>query len=195
MDIINRNKSIMKPFGEIVEQALLILHTHVVNANLFSQQENDEVVAKLSATGSSLVEHDENLTDDATIFEESSSLPTYTVLVLMPDSELDAKIRSLNKKQRQLFNILQSCAKQHVKNKSVSYPSVIKPLHIFLTGDAGCGKSFLMKVIYQALTKTLSYRNSLVDKPEVFLVAPTSVAANCLKYTSRSLWKKFATSK
>ena len=68
----------------------------------------------------------------------------------------DAKIRSPNEKQRQLFNILQSWAKQHVKNKSVSYPSIIEPLPIFLTGIVGCGKSYL-KVIYEALTKTLPY--------------------------------------
>ena len=57
-------------------------------------------------------EHDENFRDDATIFEESSSLPTYTVPVLMRDSELNAKIRSHNENQQQLFNILQSWAKQ-----------------------------------------------------------------------------------
>lgn len=90
----------------------------------------------MSATVSDLVEHDESLTDDATIFEESSSLPTYVVPVLMPGSELNVKIRSFNEKQQQLFNILQSWTKQHIKNKSVSYPSITEPLHIFLTGDA-----------------------------------------------------------
>ena len=53
----------------------------------------------------------------------------------------------------------------------------MEPLHIFLTGDAGCGKSFLMKIICQALTKTLSYGNSSVDKTKVLLMAPTGAAA------------------
>ena len=66
----------MEPFGEMVEKVLLNLHIHVVNPDPFSQQENDEVQAELSATVSDLVEHDEKLTDDATIFEESSTLPT-----------------------------------------------------------------------------------------------------------------------
>ena len=95
----------------------------------------------------------------------------------MPDSELNTKIRSPNENQQQLFNILQSWAQQQVKNKSVSYLSIIESLHIFLTGDADCGKSFLMKVIYQALTKTLSYGNSSVHKPKVLLMASTGVAA------------------
>ena len=50
MDRISGNKSVMEPFGEMVGQALLNLHTYVVNADAFPQQENDEVQAKLSAT-------------------------------------------------------------------------------------------------------------------------------------------------
>ena len=53
---------------------------------------------------------------------------------------------------------------------SVSYPSITKPWHIFLTGNAGCGKSFLMKVVYQALTKTLSYGNGPENKPKKLLI-------------------------
>ena len=52
-----------------------------------------------------------------------------------------------------------------------------KPLHILLTGNAGCGKSFLMKVIYQPLKKTLPYGDAVIGKPRVLLMAPTSVAA------------------
>ena len=37
IDITNRNKSVIEPFGEMVEQALLNLHAHVVNPDLFSQ--------------------------------------------------------------------------------------------------------------------------------------------------------------
>ena len=53
----------------------------------------------------------------------------------------------------------------------------LEPLHIFLTGNAGCGKSFLMKVLYQSLTKILSYGNVSLDKSKALLMAPTGVAA------------------
>ena len=56
-------------------------------------------------------------------------------------------------------------------------PTAIDPLHIFLTGNAGCGKSFLTKVLYQSLSKTFSYRNSELEKAKVLLLAPTGVAA------------------
>ena len=98
MDRINRNMSVVKPLYKMVEQALMNLHIYVVNCDLFSQQENDEVQAQLSATVSDIVKHDENLTDDTTNFEKSVSLPTYAVLALMPDNELNTKTRSLNLK-------------------------------------------------------------------------------------------------
>ena len=53
----------------------------------------------------------------------------------------------------------------------------LEPLHIFLTGNASCGKSFLMKVLHQSLTKILSYGNVSLDKPKVLFMAPTGVAA------------------
>ena len=53
------------------------------------------------------------------------------------------------------------------------YSPIIEPLHIFLTSNAGCGILFLMKVIYQDLTRTLSYQNSSVDKT----MAPAGVGA------------------
>ena len=44
MDIINRSKAIMEPFGEIVDhQALSNLRSDVTNPDSFSQQKNDEV--------------------------------------------------------------------------------------------------------------------------------------------------------
>ena len=53
----------------------------------------------------------------------------------------------------------------------------MKPLHVFLTGNAVCGKSFLMKVIYQSLKKTLSCGDVVMEKPEVLLMVLTGVAA------------------
>ena len=54
---------------------------------------------------------------------------------------------------------------------------MVKPLYIFLTGDAGCGKSFLIKLMYQSLTKVFSYGNVSLDKAKVLFMSPTAVAA------------------
>ena len=49
-------------------------------------------------------------------------------------------------------------------------------MYIFVTGDAGCGKSFLIKIMYQALIKVFSYGNVSLDKAKVLFMAPTGVA-------------------
>ena len=71
-----------------------------MNVDPSSQKENDEVKVELSATVSDLVEYNGNPTDDATIFDDLSSLPTYTVLLLMPDNVLTAKIRPIKEKKQ-----------------------------------------------------------------------------------------------
>ena len=53
----------------------------------------------------------------------------------------------------------------------------VEPLHIFLTGNGGCSKPFLMKVLYHSLTKILSHGNVSLDKPKVLLIATTGVPA------------------
>ena len=53
----------------------------------------------------------------------------------------------------------------------------MKPIHLFITGGAGVGRSHLMKTIYFSVTKTLMYREGNSDKPRVLLLAPAGVAA------------------
>ena len=48
-------------------------------------------------------------------------------------------------------------------------------IHMFLTGNGGCGKSFLVKCLYEALNKVLSY-NGDNSKTKVMLLASTGVA-------------------
>ena len=71
MDIINRNKGIMEPFGEIFDQALSYLRSDVTNPDSFSQQENDEVQAELAALINDMLE-DGSFTDDAVLLDDSS---------------------------------------------------------------------------------------------------------------------------
>ena len=164
----------MEPYSDMVEEALSNLHSQLVNPAPFGQQENHDIQAELN---DNLLDYIENHSDDEAVFlDDISSLPAYTTPTLMPDCELNAMIRSLNYKQRTLFNIVHSWAKQYVKSSVLSLQN-LEPFHIFLTGNAGCGKSFLMKVLYQSLTKTLSYGNVSVDKPKVLLMAPTGVTA------------------
>ena len=69
------------------------------------------------------------------------------------DDEIAANIRSLNKKQHMMFDLLHQWARNYVKNVSSKKNLQITPLHIFLSGSGGTGKSNLVKTIYQVASK------------------------------------------
>lgn len=50
-------------------------------------------------------------------------------------------------------------------------------LHIYLSGDGRCGKSFFIRIMPQSLTKILSYMSTLLDKSKELLMAPSRVTA------------------
>ena len=58
------------------------------------------------------------------LLEDIPFIGSYCTSVLIPDDELNCKIRSLNNEQRKLFNIVQGWAKCYVKSKSFSPNSV-----------------------------------------------------------------------
>ena len=204
MDITSRNKAIMEPFSEIIDQALSNLRSDVTNPDSFSQQENDQAQAELAAVINDILE-DESFTYDTVLLHDTSvNMLSYTAPVLIPDSEINSKVRSLDQKQRELFGMAQSWAKKSIKTKLIPDAQLLEPLHIFLTGNAGCGKWFQVKVLYQSFTKILSYGNVSLDKSKVLLMTPTGVAAinidgttihTALNIPTSRFGKNFCTSK
>ena len=53
----------------------------------------------------------------------------------------------------------------------------MKPFNLFLFGFEGVGKSHLIKIIYQSVSKVLQYDGGSPDKPSVLILAPTGVAS------------------
>ena len=141
----------------------------------FLEQENDETEFEIREAVDSLPQN-EDPAEKTVLLEDMSQIQS-TRPVLIQDEELNSKIRSLNDKQRKSFDLAHGWAKKSLNNLSSLAPTAIDPLHIFLTGNAGCGKSFLTKVLYQSLSKTFSYRNSELEKAKVLLLGPTGVAA------------------
>ena len=90
MDIINRNRSLMEPFIEIVEEALANVTAHLTTSDAFSQQENDEVQVELVSSANDLLDQKDE-TDRNLLFEEFSLLLSYTGPILMSDNELNPK--------------------------------------------------------------------------------------------------------
>ena len=90
----------------------------------------------------------------------------------MTDAEYNSKVAGLNDSQREAFDqIVQWTCKRHqyFMGESNSLP---EPLHLFITGGAGTGKSHLISVIKEHIE-----RSHTGSQNACMLVAPTGVAA------------------
>ena len=47
LEVVNRNKRICEPFGELVEETMLNFHRNVDDLDSFAEQENEEVSEEL----------------------------------------------------------------------------------------------------------------------------------------------------
>ena len=171
LTIVNRNKEIIEPYGEMVDEAIRDYRDDAIsNQDAYAQQENDDVQNQIRNS-------DDDPDDNPVIFdEEHVTMPTIQI-PLRADEEINTTIRSLNAKQWKIFDFVHNWAKKHVKNLSSLEPTHLEPLHIFISGSGGVGKSHLIKTLYQSLTKLFSYRTGDPNKPRMLLIAPTGVAA------------------
>ena len=96
---------------------------------------------------------EENQTDE----NYSEKVPSELHTTILSDSEINSKIRSLNLKQRQIFDFIHNWAKLHVKVKSGTTKKQSTPFHLFLSGSGGCGKSHLIQTIFHAVRKVFLY--------------------------------------
>lgn len=174
LPIINRNRKIFEPFADLVNSALVNMRTNVTaNFDQFSACENDLIEEQMTTNIDD--ESPEDPTDDAVLFDTVAAQSDSNNI--LADEDVNRMILSLNFRQREIFEVVFDWARRYIKNLSAKTLYENQPLHIFLTGAGGCGKSHLIHTLYQALTKQLYYRSRNIEKPKVLLVAPTGVAA------------------
>ena len=175
IDLINTNKVLFEPYGQMVDVALHNMRTNLQHSqDSFAQQENDDVEQLLESTRD-LSSGDPN--DEPELFIPNIDLALPVRPTLLSDDILNEKIRSLNVQQRQIFDVLNKWARDTVKNLSAKSSIKVKPIYIFLTGKGGCGKSHLVNTITHSVSKTLSYHAKDPDKCRVKNCAPTGIAA------------------
>ena len=83
--------------------------------------------------------------------------------------ELRSNISLLNYQQRRLFDDFCERCSSHDVNE--------KPIYLFLTGNAGTGKSFLVKIMIEAVKFLKTKSGDDLKKPSVLVMAPTASAA------------------
>ena len=84
-------------------------------------------------------------------------------------SDLRSNISSLNYQQRRLFD--------DFTERCVSTDIDEKPVYLFISGNAGTGKSFLCKILIEAVKLIKIKSGDDLKKPPVIVMAPTANAA------------------
>jgi len=148
---------------------MLDFHAHGNDLDPQGEQENDEI----NDEDRNQVGSEETEQCCSTV---ACGVQSNIIQPLISESELREKIRSLNAKQREIFEVVNKWVRDYTKSLS-SDAVKVDPIYIFLTGSAGCGKSHLITTISATLTKALSYGEGDVNKTKILMLAPTGVAA------------------
>ena len=91
---------------------------------------------------------------------------------ILTDHEIPEGISSLNSKKREVSYEGHKLANKYVKRNEHN----VETIQIFLLGSGGTGKSHLVKVICNAISKTLLYHCKDPEKPRVFSLGPTEIS-------------------
>ena len=169
LEIVNENKRLCEPYADEVDEAFIQFSNNPRGLDPEAEQENDDIEEEVMQN----IANNENENDN-NIAGGSSEL---RIQHSISDEALSEMIRSLNTKQREIFEVVNKWARDHLKSlnsKNVSKPD---PMHLFLTGSAGTGKSHLLNTMRHFLNKSLSYRGGEANKQRVLMLAPTGVAA------------------
>ena len=175
MEIINTNKRLCEPYGEAVDNAFVLFQENARGLDTFGEQENDDIRERPEEISNNNDEEEED--EELDINNNVRGAPSHRILPIISDDNLNAKIRSLNEKQRQIFNYVLSWTRKTIQSFQSINTSKPKPFHIFLTGSAGCGKSYLLTTLKFYLQKALSYGSKNAEKERLLVLAPTGVAA------------------
>ena len=173
IETVNRNKEVFEPDSDLVDIVLQNYRNDLEhNQDPFAQQENEEVME--------FIKNNYDTEEEDYESDRKENFPSFTVSnhQFCKDEDNNALIRSLNGKQREIFDVVLDWGKKLIQNIKRNVTTVpLEPLRIFLTGGGGVGKSHVIKCIYNCLSKLLSYKGDELGKPRVIKLAPTGIAA------------------
>ena len=164
-DIINEKRAIFERY-KVMTDLISDLTSDPNNDDALSANEDDDAFEELESTELDDIE-DFTKTAKEKARKDLSSFKSLTDLC-HPD-KLRESISTLNIQQRKLFD--------DVVERVVSTDENERPFYLFLTGNAGTGKSFLVRVLIDAIKHISIKAGDELRKPPLIVMAPTAAAA------------------
>ena len=170
-------KKLLKKKNDIIEEKRSKFEKYKVLADLISNIQTD-------------IGKDESENDDEDTFEDEEStdpqeidnfekwaraqatkdLSQFKNLTGLPDvNDLRLRISSLNQPQRRLFD--------DFMERMVSTDVNEQPVYLYVAGEAGTGKSYLVRLLIEATKLVKTKAGDELRKPPVLVTAPTANAA------------------
>ena len=145
----------VKPYRDLVNAGFLNYRADITHSwNPFSQQENKDVenwLCDIELNDQTEISCPDVENQNDQNYSETVSSELHTTI--LSDSEINSKIRSVNDKQRQIFDFIYDWAKSDVKVKCRTTSKQSTQFHIFLSGSGGCRILHLIKTVFHAVSK------------------------------------------
>ena len=181
---VERNRRTFEPNAEAIDIALQMVSENRVrdfqSYDPINDQENEDLLSK--AMNSIDEECDVDLPEEVISLppETRQTFPgiaTFNQPSAISDDELRDAVRSLNVNQRITYDVVLSWCRNLIKSVNCLAKQTIEPIHIFVTGGGGGGKSHLIRTIYHTAVNMFKHNAVNPSLPTVLLMAPTGVAA------------------
>ena len=184
-DIICANERIVQPQAVLVDAAIDSYENIPEMQDIWPQFNSNMQQEELQDQVTSAAENPEHLLLDPTTLSSDNidSMQSTTPFIPVPPmsySEYRSHMRTLNEMQYKIYLDIFQWA-QSIKFKQDS----VHPLHLFVSGGAGFGKSHLIKALDHMLNMTLRNHGDAPDDTVVLLTAPTGILINlCLAHVA-----------
>ena len=149
LDMINLNRQKSNPYRQFVNNALLNSQINVRSTYDFNH-ENEEIEQTFLNGMDSLCESEPSLS-------KNTVMSTGEMPLVVTDEELHEHIHLLSKKQQKVFDTVYSWLISYMKNLMPQDITTTQPLHLFIIDGPDSSKLFLIKILYQSLTKALLF--------------------------------------
>jgi hypothetical protein len=163
-------------FGQVdIDEIDLEDNSHLMVNTNSSDEDGDDTDDEYSAFDPSLLDFDSGFEDCniPTGLAASSSIDSPSI----PLDTYYEMCSQLNEGQHDLFNYIMKWATRYMLNRDNDDVQP-EPFHIFLSGGAGVGKSFLVNVVIEYLNKILLFPGQNSDEqPSIAVTASTGKAA------------------